>query len=355
MTRAVDGAQRPADPPRLLVVDLDLRLLHGADRLRRQHALAVYHAVPHLETEEGEQIPRAGDDAAGGVAAAADVEGPRHLRRVLARELGMSRRRRVDDGLMGEVERPLQPKRVEDALLHRRLEARPGDHLDDAAGDAETAAVKAPELAGRGLLRPVAGSGDVPLQRIIAFSGIIKPVPLQAAGVGEQMAQRDRRRRPRIGKDQVRQVRPDPGVKVEQPRLKQPHDQGRGEDLAVGADLKEGVGTGRVVRLQTDDAEAVVLYLPIVQDGDRYAGDLLLRHGLADDLMRRFCYHRFACVRVLRQLSAPRSDLLDVSGSIAFVADSATAIEHTSPTRHERDIWRSSPGRSRSRAHGARM
>ncbi len=177
MTRAVDGAQRPADPPRLLVVDLDLRLLHGADRLRRQHALAVYHAVPHLETEEGEQIPRAGDDAAGGVAAAADVEGPRHLRRVLARELGMSRRRRVDDGLMGEVERPLQPKRVEDALLHRRLEARPGDHLDDAAGDAETAAVKAPELAGRGLLRPVAGSGDVPLQRIIAFSGIIKPVP----------------------------------------------------------------------------------------------------------------------------------------------------------------------------------
>jgi hypothetical protein len=86
---------------------------------------------------------------------------------------------------VGEVERPLQAKRDEDALFHRRLEPHAGDHLDDAAGNTEAAVAIAPEFAGRGLLCPLTGSGDIPLHRVVAFPRVFEPVALQTARVGK--------------------------------------------------------------------------------------------------------------------------------------------------------------------------
>ena len=178
--------------------------------------------------------------------------------------------------------------------LHRRLERRSGDLLDDAPSDPEPTVAVAPELAGRRLLIPVAGPGDVPRQRVVALPGVLEPVPLQPTRVGEQMAQRDRRRGRGVGQHQIRQIGTDWGVEVEHAFLDQPHDHGRGEDLAVGADLEEGVGAGRVVRLQADDAVAVRLDLAIVEDGDRHAGDVPFRHGVANHVVQRLLFCRFA-------------------------------------------------------------
>jgi hypothetical protein len=191
--------------------------------------------------------------------------------------------------------------------LHCRLEARAGNDFDDAAGDAESTVAVAPEFAGRRLLRPVGGPGDVAGQRVVALSGALEPVSFQPAGVREELAQGDRSRGPGIGQGQVRQPGSDRRIEIEQSVLDQPHDQGRGENLAVGADLEQGVGASRIVGFQTDHAVAVDLALPIVEDGHGHARDLPFRHSVADDLIQCLIFHRVASARVLRHLPMLRS------------------------------------------------
>ena len=80
-------------------------------------------------------------------------------------------------------------QRIDDALSQSVLERLAGHDLDDAPENRVAAVAIAPGLAGVGDLREVGAPVDVPRERVVAAAGIGEVVAVEAARVGEEVAE----------------------------------------------------------------------------------------------------------------------------------------------------------------------
>src|SRR5262245_24343864 len=120
----------------------ELRLLHEVERCLREDALSTgRRAIAQVESGIGEQVGDAESNAA-------SRDARRRRERTLQRRRSvageMSAREPLDDELAGRGAGVLEAEGLEDEIANRSVDRLPGDHFDDAAGDAEPGVVVAP-------------------------------------------------------------------------------------------------------------------------------------------------------------------------------------------------------------------
>ena len=136
----------------------------------------------------------------------------------------------------------LQAERSEQPVAQRGLVDRVPDDLYQPAEDRVSAVAVAPDLAGLADLRQVGDLRDVALQRVVAATGVDEDVAVEAAGVGEQVADRDGVAGVLVADVEVGKVAAHRLVEVDEALVGEHQHQGGGVELADGAREEQGVG-----------------------------------------------------------------------------------------------------------------
>ncbi len=255
--RVEDPAESPGLPEHGVVDQVDLRLLRRGDDLGREQPGAVgSDTAVEVQLHEPEHVSGAGDDGCAHRAARA-VEAPlraHHQRLGVLRVRHVADRVRVADDLLGEGDGALQAERLEEPLAQGGLEDRATDDLDESAEDREAAVAVAPDRAGRSDLRQVADLVHVARQRVVAAAGVDEDVTVEAAGVAQQVADRDGVAGVRVADLEVGEVVAHRAVEVDQALVGEHQHQGRGVDLADRARQEERVGRHRAAGADAEHA-----------------------------------------------------------------------------------------------------
>ena len=108
-----------------------------------------------------------------------------------------------------------------------------------------------------------------------------------AAGVREQVPERDRRGDAVVTEPQLGQIRAHRHVEGNRAPFDQPHERGRGDGLGDRADLKERVAVDRQGMIDVRDAEALDRLFAVRDEPDGDAGNRVLAHRALDHLVER--------------------------------------------------------------------
>ena len=167
---------------------------------------------------------------------------------------------------------------------HGSFEGLPGDHLDGAPGDGETGIVVMPERAERGELGQAVQAGDHFLQRICAPAEVVEIIAGPAAGVGEQVAQRQARGGVFIRQAQPGQVGAHGAVQLQPALLDQAQHAGGEHGLGDRADLEEGGGGDGQRVVHAGHAQGGSHFLPLIPDPDGHPRHVQRAHAQVDFL-----------------------------------------------------------------------
>jgi hypothetical protein len=251
----------PREPdPLALGRRLGLALLHRSKRRRRIE----------VQPRVLEEVCRRRDDPAGSVRRPPDGPGPRDLQ---VRPVAGA----TDDQAFGHhlprPEGPLgHPERAEDELLHDVLVRAPGHALDRVTREHEAGVVVRPELTERRQLRKRGHASDVARCRVVAPARVVEVVADPAAGVREEMPQRDAAAGRRGGEGELGDVLAHRRVEVEQTLVDEQHHGRPGERLRDRSRLEACARRDGQRVLDARDAERLVPLLAAVEDADATPG-----------------------------------------------------------------------------------
>ncbi|GAA2149158.1 hypothetical protein J2S68_001873 [Glycomyces algeriensis] len=174
-----------------------------------------------------------------------------------------------------------EAERVEQAGLEGLVVGQSGDDLGDAAQDHVGGVGVGEHLPRRqGLAGLLGGDFHVALEGVVAAAGVEHAVGFEAAGVVEQLADRDLLGGLADGEavDDVGDLR----FEVEFAGADQVHDERRGVDLGERADLEGRVGGDGDAGVLVEDAGGDLVDLTLVEQGQARAGDVVLGDELVE-------------------------------------------------------------------------
>ncbi|HJT59187.1 MAG TPA: hypothetical protein VJ761_21955 [Ktedonobacteraceae bacterium] len=211
----------------------------------------------------------------------------------------MTDRRGIDNRLVGEEEGMGEAERLQDALAHGDLVGLTRHDFDDASRQQEAGTTVGPEFTGCRHLAQGREAGNAAGEGVITHAEVVVVIAQQAALVAQEMAQRDAVTGALVGELQIGQVGDNRSVEVERALLSQGHDEGRGVDLADGADQEECVGAHRVAGFEARDAVGAGFAFAAVQHANGDAGDSPAGHLLADVRIQVCSYLHLAFLSAL--------------------------------------------------------
>jgi hypothetical protein len=191
------------------------------------------------------------------------------------------------EDLPGYEQGVLQVERLENQRSQHLLVGLPRHLLDESSCDAERGVVVRDGVAGGRQLRERAHRPDVAGQRVVAVARVLEEVAVPTGGVVQKLQDRDRARRSLVLHAEVRQVRADGRVEVDEPLLDKPHDRRGGERLrGRSAEEERALVHGQRI---VDARHAVirVVLLAVLEDADGGARQLQLVGEARDDVAER--------------------------------------------------------------------
>ncbi|GAA3158941.1 hypothetical protein GCM10020001_098740 [Nonomuraea salmonea] len=129
-------------------------------------------------------------------------------------------------------------------------------------------------------MRCLGKDGDEPLDGVVVATGLDEVVPVDAAGVGEQVAGGQVLGGGLVAQPEPGQVVANRTIEIQCSVIDQLLDQCRRPDLRDRADLEHRIGRGLDLGTQTQHPRSLVPNLPIGQYGDLRARYVVLRNKL---------------------------------------------------------------------------